>query len=151
MSDEYAPGKHPNSLANLKMFEPGHPVDHDHVVAAGRAGGNAKKRKRLLREAFRDILDAPLCGAAADEEQILELLGKMGVPNPTNADAIAFAAARKALAGDVEAARFVRDSVGEKPVQGVEVGNLDDRPFETLNLTELTDEQLYALAAKRQE
>ena len=151
IAEKYPVGKHPNSLANLNRFEPGHPVDHDNAVAAGRAGGNMKKRNRLIREALRTILDAPLCGTVTDEEEILALLTKMGVEKPTNADAVALAAARKAMLGDIEAARFVRDSAGEKPVQGVEIGDLYDRPFETLNLTELTDEQLRALAAQRQE
>ena len=33
-------------------------------------------------------------------------------------------------------------------MQGVEVGNLDDRPFEHINLAELTDEQLFQMAAE---
>ena len=41
--------------------------------------------------------------------------------NLTVAEASAVAIARKALAGDVEAARFLRDTSGEKPNDRVEV------------------------------
>lgn len=146
---KYPPGKHPNSMANLRMFEPGHPVDHENVAAAGRAGGAAKRRNRLLRDALRVILDAPPSGAVPNEEEIIALLTAMGVEEPTNADAVALATVRKAILGDVEAARFVRDSSGERPSQAIEVGNLGDRPFESLNLKELSDEQLKELASAR--
>jgi len=149
MASQYGPGQHPNSVANLRMFEPGHEVDTAVVSKAGKASQQAKRRKRLLRDALRDILDAPLSGAAPNEDEILALLTAMGVENPTNADAVALATARKALMGDVEAARFVRDSAGERPAQAVEVGNLGDRPFESLNLSELTDAQLEELIAVR--
>lgn len=149
MASKYGPGMHPNSQANLHMFENGHKPTHD-MAEAQRKSVEAKRRKRLLRDALRDILDAPLCGAAPNEDEILALLTAMGVENPTNSDAVALATARKALLGDVEAARFVRDSAGEKPSQAVEIGNLDERPFESLNLAELTDDQLKKLASQRQ-
>lgn len=41
----------------------------------------------------------------------------------------------KAKTGDVEAARYVRDTIGEKPREGLELGNLDDKPLETVDLS----------------
>lgn len=145
----YAQGRNPNSLANLRPHAPGHVVPHEAASRGGKASVQAKKRKRLMRDALRDILDAELCGAAPDEAEIIALLSAMGVENPTNADAVALATARKALMGDVEAARFVRDTAGEKPAEAVEIGNLNERPFESLDLSKLTDEQLKELLIAR--
>ena len=57
----------------------------------------------------------------------------------------------KAAAGDVEATRYLRDTAGEKPREGLELGNLDDKPLASLDMSKLTDEQLRIIAARRAE
>lgn len=150
MASQYRPGRHPNSLANLRPKEAGYVPDPEQVKKAARAAGVKHHKRRLMRDAMRDILNSGMIDLGDDEQitRIKEALAAAGIEGPTNADAIAMAIGAKALKGDVEAARFVRDTSGEKPVQGVEVGNLDDRPFEHINLAELTDEQLFQMAAE---
>ena len=150
---EYGIGQHPNSQANLKKFEPGHIVPPEVRKKAAAARGAQLHKRRLLKDAMRDILSAGVA-ELPDDQQIpilKEVLKVAGIENPPNADAIAMAVGVKALRGDVEAARFVRDTSGEKPVQGVEVGNLDDKPFEHIDLSTLTDDELFRMAAEAEE
>lgn len=150
MASQYGVGKHPNSLANLQPKKPGYTPDPEVVKKAARIGGEKRHKRRLMRDAMKDILSSGLIDLDGDEQiaAIKAALMQAGIEDPTNADAISMAVGVKALRGDVEAARFVRDTSGEKPVQGVEVGNLDDRPFEHINLAELTDEQLFQMVAE---
>lgn len=150
MASQYRPGRHPNSLANLRPKEAGYVPDPEQVKKAAQAAGVKHHKRRLMRDAMKDILSSGLIDLDGDEQiaAIKAALMQAGIEDPTNADAISMAVGVKALKGEVEAARFVRDTSGEKPVQGVEVGNLDDRPFEHINLAELTDEQLFQMAAE---
>lgn len=110
----------------------------------GIASGEARRRKRNMRELARLMLDTDLL----DSDGIKQRLIERGF-DPTGAGAILFAQLAKAGKGDTEAARFLRDTSGQKPVDGLEIGNLEDKPFETLDLSQLTDEQLKQLAAAR--
>lgn len=113
---------------------------------AGIASGEARRRKRTLREAAQVLLSARMAFGTEDDAELLRLLG---VDDPTNADGMMLVALQKATRGDVEAMRFVRDTGGEVPTSKVEVGGIEDKPIEVLDLSALTDAQLQELAAKR--
>ena len=82
------------------------------------------------------------------DEYITEVEKKLGLDG-TFQSAIDLAQIRKAQVGDTDASRFVRDTVGEKPREGLEIGNLADRPFETIDLSQMSDAQLRELAAAK--
>lgn len=95
----------------------------------GRKGGKASAAKRAERKTFREglllLLNEPLkdkSGVATDK---------------TTQDAVIAGLVKRAIAGDVRAAEFIRDTIGEKPVQDVKVstGNFDalDAAFKGLN------------------
>lgn len=81
----------------------------------GIASGEAKRKKKAMRERLEILLDMPLkSGRGADLEAIknfAELKGK----NITVQDAMMIAQIQKALKGDTTAATFVRDTAGENP------------------------------------
>lgn len=52
--------------------------------------------------------------------------------------------------GDTEAAKYVRDTAGYKPTDAMQIGNLEDKPFETLDLSKLTNDELRAMIARRE-
>ena len=56
----------------------------------------------------------------------------------------------KASRGDTEAFRAVRDTIGENPRQAVDVG-LNNGPVSGMDLTQLSDDQLRAMIAAREE
>ena len=115
---------------------------------AGIASGEARRRRRTLREAAQVLLSAKMAFGTEEEAELLKLLG---VDTPTNADGLMLVALQKATRGDVEAMRFVRDTGGELPTAKVEVGGIEDKPIEVLDLSALTDSQLQELARRRLE
>lgn len=112
----------------------------------GRASQEKQKRKKQMRELANVILDLAL----VDADEIKASLEAAGFTDEvTMAAGILFAQAAKAIRGDTEAARFVRDTSGQRPVEGLVVGNLEDRPFETIDLAAMSDDQLRALMAAK--
>ena len=109
---------------------------------AGIAGREARRKYRTQRELLSLILSSPI-----DDKEKAKKLKEAGFP-ATYGGAMAFAATAKAVDGDIEAARFVRDTVGEKPTESYQM-NVTDKPVKSLDLTQLTDEELEAMVASR--
>lgn len=107
---------------------------------AGKASGEARRSKRNLREVAQLVLEAELLDDDALREQLIE----RGI-DPTGAGAILFSQLVKACKGDTEAARFIRDTSGQKPVDGFAVGNLDGETFIHADLSKLTDAELWRM------
>ena len=112
---------------------------------AGIASGASRRKRKTFRESLLTILSMPV-----DDPETKEMLKALGLDD-TFQTAIDLAQIRKAQKGDTDAARMIRDTVGEKPREGLEIGNLADRPFETLDLTQMSDAQLRELAAMKAE
>lgn len=85
---------------------------------AGKASAEARRRKRDMRETFRDLLDMPLKDGDLDE---VTALAGANRKNVTVGEAIALIMANKAIKGDVKAAEFVRDTSGQRPTSSVQV------------------------------
>lgn len=77
----------------------------------GVASGKARRKKRTMKEAAQLILKAPA------NSKYKELLSECGIPEQdcTNLMAIMASAVMKAAEGDIKAAIFVRDTLGENP------------------------------------
>ena len=134
------PGSKPRKgkAENLKRdFSP------EELAENGRKGGvrsgQVRRETKNFREAVQGILD---CLLPEDQREELEALGF----EPTYRNQIVLAAIKKSAAGDISAGSFVRDTGGEKPRDGLEIGNLDGKPLECLELSKLTDEELIRLA-----
>jgi hypothetical protein len=138
-----APKKRGN-LENLK-----HDFTTEELASNGAKGGVKSGETRRRQRTFRDSVNAILACKVQDEEQ-RKALEALGI-DPTMLNQIQLAVYGKAAKGDVEAARFLRDTRGEKPREALEVGNLDGKPLASIDLTGMTDEQLKALAAQRAE
>lgn len=111
----------------------------------GIASGVAKRRRKQLREVINEVL--PLHVSDPEIKAVLESYGL----EPTHEVAMVVAAIQRAERGDIEAARFIRDTRGEKPVAEVAVGSILDRPVQSLDLTKLSDAELEALAGMYEE
>jgi hypothetical protein len=114
-------------------------------AAGGRASAAAKRRRRAMREVARAMLDTELCA----NDSLRKELGERGFQDYTEAAAVLLAQLNRARAGDTDAAKFLRDTSGERPADQLAIGNLDDRPFETLDLSTLSDADLQYLLSKR--
>ena len=117
-------------------------------LAIQRAGGKAsqakQKRRKTQAEIIRQIMELKLTPEEGADK--LEALGL----DPTWATDANVAGMQKARKGDVESLRYLRDTIGEKPREGLEIGNLDGQPLSTIDLSTLTDEQLRAMIAARE-
>lgn len=84
----------------------------------GIASGVSRRRKRDMQQALNAILDMPLKkGKLQQIRNLSEVKGK----NITAEQAMLLAMVNKALKGNVQAATWVRDTAGCKPVDRVEI------------------------------
>lgn len=111
----------------------------ERALAAAAKSGPARVQHRLFRDIIKDIMAAPI--APGQEADALKALGLKA----NHENAILLAAAQKASSGDIEAVRFLRDTLGEKPTESFNVG-VQGKPIQALDLSKLSDEELEALA-----
>lgn len=78
----------------------------------GIASGKARKKKKEFRDVFQALLDGKEA-YGADEKKI------------TGTEALAMSVFRQALKGDLRAFEIIRDTVGQKPAERVEVAAID--------------------------
>lgn len=131
---------------NLVPFNQRPEEDQWNIRSAGGKASQAKQRKKKTQaEIIRQVMALEVePGAARD------LLAAAGLDTDWITDANV-ALMRRARSGDVESLRYIRDTVGEKPRDGLEIGNLDGQPLSTIDLSSLSDEQLQAMIAARQD
>ena len=121
-------------------------LTQEELSERGRKAGIASGEARRLRRTQADILRQILVLDYTDPER-RKLLMQLGLTG-SFADAINLSVLEKAAKGDVEAARYMRDTIGEKPREDMQVSVLDT-PVEQLNMSELTDEELNAIVAHK--
>ena len=111
-------------------------------------GGTASAKKRRQKKTFAETLRAVLASEypVEDAKKKLQDMGLDG----TWMDQLSQAQVDKASRGDTEAFRAVRDTIGENPKQAVDVG-LTNGPVSGMDLTQLSDDQLRAMIAAREE
>ena len=86
---------------------------------AGRASGESRRRRKAMREAFDELLSR-------------EFTDKEG--NTTDGvTALVTRVYQKALKGDMKAVQFIRDTVGEMPVQRMELSTVDPQAREEMD------------------
>lgn len=110
---------------------------------AGVASGESRRRKRTIAEVARAILDSPEM-----DPDTLALLQSIGLDG-TKRDTMTLAQIIRATKGDPDSFRLIRDTIGEKPREELEIGGLADRPIQTIDMSKLTDDQLRALATAK--
>lgn len=87
----------------------------------GIASGKARREKKLMRETLDIFLSMPLKnGKSANVEEIKSLAALKG-KNISVQEAILIAQVQKAMKGDTRAAEYVRDTIGQKPVDNVDM------------------------------
>ncbi len=108
----------------------------------GLASAESRRHKKMLRDVFNELLPMEV-----PEGEIRNALSNAGL-EPTHETAMALAVLLKAENGDVDAARFIRDTRGEKPSETLSLahylayGQIPDE----YGLRMLSNEELIALA-----
>ena len=118
---------------------------------AGRASVAAraekKKRDHTISAALRVLMEGNYLTA-----EHRNALAQRGLDADEIDGAMAVAAAmydRAAISADTAAARFVAEYTEGKPTDKVEIGGIDGKPIEAIDLTKLSDAELQKLIAKR--
>jgi len=134
--------KPPGRPENLIQNQPGG-LTPERARANGRKGGLAsgiaRQRRRAMRETLSTLLQAPI-----DDEKIAAALQAIGLPADYQG-AMTLAVMRKALLGDVEAARYLRDTAGEKPTETYNL-SMEAKPVQALDLSKYSDAELEQIA-----
>lgn len=87
--------------------------------AGGIASGKARRAKKMFRETLESILAMPMkTGESMDVEEIQNFAAIKG-QNISVQEAILIAQVQKAMKGDTRAAEYVRDSIGQKPTDNM--------------------------------
>ena len=113
---------------------------------AGKAGVEARRRKKRLQDAAKWLL---MQDDVISNKDVQAKLKALGIEDATNAEALMLIALRKAASGNVEAMKFVRDTGGEAPKNQVELSGDLDRPVATMDLRNMSEEDLLKLAEVR--
>lgn len=99
-------------MANPQNLIPGaHKLTVEEASKGGKASGKARREKRLLADALQELLDNDYTdknGTTMDGTMVL-----------------AVQLFKKAQKGDTRAWELLRDTVGQKPIDRVEVGTID--------------------------
>lgn len=104
---------------NLKPFTT--EQSRDEAKKNGHKGGIASGKARRESKKFSELFESFL-NRQCTNEQIREQLKEFGFSDEelTNKNAVVFAQYREALKGSTQAATFVRDTMGEKPIEQVQ-------------------------------
>ena len=108
--------------------------------AGGIASGKARKKAKNMREAARFLLEAPLL----DDPATVAALQTLGL-EADQQSAILLKAIEQARRGDMESARYARDTSGQAPAQQVALGGMGGQPIQTLDLSTLSNDDLQKL------
>ena len=99
-------------MANEQNLRPGeYKLSQEEAKKGGIASGEARRRKKLLRECLEELL----------EKEITDKSGK----TMTGAEAMAVKIFQQALQGNLKAFEVVRDTAGQKPVEKVMVAEVE--------------------------
>ena len=106
---------------------------------AGKASGAARRAHRPMREVLKTLM-----AMDTSDPDMHDILTKLGL-EPTNDNAVAWAQILQATQKrEAESARFIRDTLGEKPTEQYNLAV--NKPIQSMELGTLSDEELAALA-----
>lgn len=103
----------------------------------GKASGKAKADKRRSKEILDIFLSMPLKQRVIADIEKIQSFEQLKGKNITVHEAIQLRQVQRALNGDLSSATYIRDTIGEKPIEKVEAKVND--PFAGLTTEELRE------------
>lgn len=85
----------------------------------GIKSGEVKRAKKEMRETFNSLLSMPVKNGKIAEVEAIKNFAALKGKNISVQEAVAIAMIQKALKGNVLAAEFIRDTIGEKPTDNM--------------------------------
>ena len=81
----------------------------------GVASGEARRNKKVLRDTLETLLKMPISGGTVIDIKEIQSIAVLEGANIDVYTAIALQQVKRAMHGDVRAAEFIRDTIGQKP------------------------------------
>lgn len=112
---------------NLKSYTKENPPSRELAMRAGSLGGKKaaanRKQRKLMKEIYAEFANMPVTKDLADD--LLKAVDQKKRTKITVAESIVLAQIMMAQAGDTKAATFIRDTIGEKPIEHVAIAEID--------------------------
>lgn len=122
----------------------------DPVIREKMFGPEAREKRRQTiakKKEFKKLAKMMLETDLPQNDEVRAALAEAGFEQYDYQSGVLLAQLRKALIGDTEAAKFVRDSSGQKPTESLQVGQLDDIPVTEMDLSQLSTDELKEMIA----
>lgn len=103
---------------NNNLIPQAHILTLEEQSAGGKASGEARKQKKLIKDNIELLLSLPIKNAKTKDQ--LKALG-IDDNEMNNQMALVIAMYQKAIKGDVSAFNTLRDTLGQKPVEKTEI------------------------------
>lgn len=111
---------------NLVKGDVAHKLTAEEQSMGGKRSAEVRREKRELRKALEILM----------EQEITDKKGNV----KTGTEAMALAVFQKALKGDIKAFEVVRDTVGQKPIEKVQVAEVDQATIDEVERAVLDTE-----------
>lgn len=112
---------------NLVRGDEAHKLTAEEASKGGRASAEARRQKRDLRRALEILLEKDIVDGKGDAK--------------SGAEVIAFQQFKKALKGDTKAFEVIRDTAGQKPIEKIQVAEVDQSVIEEVERMVIDDEE----------
>lgn len=109
-----------------------------------------RKEKRERIKNFNKLARYMMEAEIPDGDAALDELHAHGFYQGDYQSAVFLGQLKRAMNGDPESAKFCRDTAGYKPTETLNLGNADDKPFEAIDLSKLSTEELKKMVMARQ-
>lgn len=111
------------------LIVPSSEVARENGRKGGIASAKAKREKKALRETLEDLLAMPIKTGKKDDLEKIKCIANMKGKNITMQETIMLAMLNKAAKGDVRAAEYIRDTIGQKPGLDIAFDDFEDDGF----------------------
>lgn len=114
--------------------------------AGGKASGKVRRQKRTMRTALTYLMKLPISDA---DNKLKQSMAQVGVDegHMDYATVMAFSLMRECIKGNVRAYEVIRDTIGEKPQDKVQVDGVSMKVEVPMNIKQLSLEELRSIAA----
>ena len=107
------------------------------AIKGGKRSGEVRRNRKRAEEILNVFLAMPLKKRQNADIEEIQSFEQLKGKNITVNEAIQLRQVQKALNGDLASAQYIRDTVGDKPIEKVEMKAEVNNPFEGLTTEEL--------------
>lgn len=125
-------------MANEKNLKPFNTLTKEEQREITSKGGKASAKKRKQNKTFKEIINKFLDGQVSDErlkQQMIEF--GFADKEVSNKSCTVFALWKEAIKGNTKAFELLRDTIGEKPQDKVNISGEVNNPFSGMSTEEL--------------